>query len=124
MSVLGATLTLPGIAGIVLTIGMAVDSNVLIYERIREEARLGPIAGLGDRRGLRRARSPPSSIRTSRMLIAAMVLFFLGSGPVRGFAVTLHPRHPDDRLHRRHADAPDDRDLVSRHAARNASPIA
>lgn len=88
LSLLGATLTLPGIAGIVLTVGMAVDSNVLIYERMREEERNGrsmiQTLDLGFGRAL--ATILDSNITT---LIAAAVLFFLGSGPVRGFAVTL-----------------------------------
>ncbi|MEF2072375.1 protein translocase subunit SecDF [Consotaella aegiceratis] len=88
LSVIGATLTLPGIAGIVLTIGMAVDSNVLIYERIREEHRKGqpmiPAIATGFQRAL--ATIIDANITT---LIAAVILFFLGSGPVRGFAVTL-----------------------------------
>ncbi|MDX6751778.1 protein translocase subunit SecD [Geminicoccaceae bacterium 1502E] len=88
MSFLGATLTLPGIAGIVLTMGMAVDSNVLIFERIHEESRLG--------------RTPLGAINTGfdealraiidanlTTLIAGAVLFHFGTGPVRGFAVTL-----------------------------------
>ncbi len=88
LSVIGATLTLPGIAGIVLTVGMAVDANVLIYERVREEARLGrsPIAALDA--GFERALSTIVDANLTT-LIAAVVLFFLGSGPVRGFAVTL-----------------------------------
>ena len=88
LSVLGATLTLPGIAGIVLTVGMAVDSNVLIFERIREEVRRGrkTIAAIdvGFREALRTILD--ANITT---LIAALILFQLGSGPVRGFAVTL-----------------------------------
>ncbi|HVW57434.1 MAG TPA: protein translocase subunit SecDF [Rhizobiaceae bacterium] len=88
LSLLGATLTLPGIAGIVLTIGMAVDSNVLIYERIREERRNGRSIIQAIDSGFARALATilDSNITT---LIAAVVLFFLGSGPVRGFAVTL-----------------------------------
>jgi preprotein translocase subunit SecD len=88
LSVIGATLTLPGIAGIVLTVGMAVDSNVLIYERVREEARLGrsPISSLDA--GFERALSTIVDANLTT-LIAAIVLFSLGSGPVRGFAVTL-----------------------------------
>jgi len=88
LSALGATLTLPGIAGIVLTVGMAVDSNVLIYERMREERRAGrsmvQTLDLGFQRAL-------ATILDSNLtsLIAAVVLFFLGSGPVKGFAVTL-----------------------------------
>ncbi|MEM7614524.1 MAG: protein translocase subunit SecD, partial [Pseudomonadota bacterium] len=88
LSIIGATLTLPGIAGIVLTIGMAVDANVLIFERIREE--------------LKRAKGPARAIETGydkafsaiidaniTTFIAAVILFAIGSGPVRGFAVTL-----------------------------------
>ncbi|MDN5927679.1 MAG: protein translocase subunit SecDF [Hyphomicrobiales bacterium] len=88
LSLLGATLTLPGIAGIVLTVGMAVDSNVLIYERMREEERNGRsmIQTLDQGFGRALATIVDSNVTT---LIAAVVLFFLGSGPVRGFAVTL-----------------------------------
>jgi SecD/SecF fusion protein len=88
LTLLGATLTLPGIAGIVLTIGMAVDSNVLIYERIREERRDGRSVVQAIDAGFSRALATivDSNLTT---LIAAVVLFFLGSGPVRGFAVTL-----------------------------------
>lgn len=88
LSALGATLTLPGIAGIVLTVGMAVDSNVLIYERIREEKRAGRSVISALDAGFSRALSTiiDSNITT---LIAGVVLFLLGSGPVRGFAVTL-----------------------------------
>jgi preprotein translocase subunit SecD len=84
----GATLTLPGIAGIVLTMGMAVDANVLIFERIREEMRLGRSVQLSIHSGFERAFSTimDSNITT---LIAAVVLFSVGTGPVRGFAVTL-----------------------------------
>lgn len=88
LSVLGATLTLPGIAGIVLTIGMAVDSNVLIYERIREERRLGRSVLQSFDAGFQRALATivDSHLTT---LIAAAVLFLVGTGPVKGFAVTL-----------------------------------
>ncbi|RUT32757.1 protein translocase subunit SecD [Arsenicitalea aurantiaca] len=88
LSMLGATLTLPGIAGIVLTIGMAVDSNVLIYERIREEYAAGRSIVSSIEAGFERAMTTilDSNLTT---LIAAVVLFFLGSGPVQGFAVTL-----------------------------------
>ena len=78
LSLLNATLTLPGIAGIVLTVGIAVDSNVLIYERIREELRAGRTRAL--------ATILDSNITT---FIAAAILFLIGTGPVRGFAVTL-----------------------------------
>jgi SecD/SecF fusion protein len=85
---LGATLTLPGIAGIVLTIGMAVDSNVLIYERIREENHAGRsiIASLDA--GFKRAFATIVDSNVT-MFVAAAILYFLGSGPVRGFAVSL-----------------------------------
>ncbi|HZR61683.1 MAG TPA: protein translocase subunit SecD [Xanthobacteraceae bacterium] len=88
LSMLGATLTLPGIAGIVLTVGIAVDSNVLIYERIREEVRAGRTAINAIDAGFTRALATilDSNITT---FIAAAVLFYAGSGPVRGFAVTL-----------------------------------
>jgi len=88
MSALGATLTLPGIAGIVLTIGMAVDSNVLIYERVREEARLGRSAASSLDAGFARALTTIVDANLTT-LIAAVALFFLGTGPVRGFSVTL-----------------------------------
>lgn len=88
LSFLGATLTLPGIAGIILTIGMAVDANVLIFERIREETHLGrpPVNAIDT--GYRRSLAPilDANITT---LIAAITLYFVGSGPIRGFAVTL-----------------------------------
>jgi preprotein translocase subunit SecD len=88
MSLLQATLTLPGIAGIVLTIGMAVDSNVLIFEHIREEVRGGrtPVSAIDS--GFTRALTTiiDSNLTT---LFAALFLFVFGSGPVRGFAVTL-----------------------------------
>ena len=86
MSVLEATLTLPGIAGIVLTIGTAVDSNVLIYERIREEAKAGRSVVSAIQAGFERAFATIVD-SNSTMAIAAIILFFLGSGPVRGFAV-------------------------------------
>ena len=85
---LKATLTLPGIAGIVLTIGMAVDGNVLIYERMREELRSGKTPMASVDAGFKKALVTilDANITT---LIAAAVLFYFGSGPVRGFAVTL-----------------------------------
>jgi preprotein translocase subunit SecD len=86
MSALQATLTLPGIAGIVLTIGTAVDSNVLIYERIREEAHAGRSIVSAIQAGFERAFATIID-SNSTMAIAAVILFFLGSGPVRGFAV-------------------------------------
>jgi preprotein translocase subunit SecD len=88
LSLLNATLTLPGIAGVVLTVGIAVDSNVLIYERIREELRAGRSAISAIDAGFKRALATilDSNITT---FIAAAVLFYVGTGPVRGFAVTL-----------------------------------
>ncbi|WFS01236.1 protein translocase subunit SecD [Rhizobium tumorigenes] len=88
LTLVGATLTLPGIAGIVLGIGLAVDANVLINERIREETRKGRGAFAAIDNGFRRAYS---TIIDGNMtaLIAAAILFYFGSGPVRGFAVTM-----------------------------------
>lgn len=88
LSVLQATLTLPGIAGVVLTIGMAVDANVLIFERIREELRRGRSALSAIETGYSQATRTiiDSNVTT---LIAAVLLYQFGSGPVRGFAVTL-----------------------------------
>ncbi len=88
LSLLGSTLTLPGIAGIVLTIGMAVDANVLIYERIREELNAGKSNLAAIDAGFQRAWSTIIDSHLTQ-LIAAIVLYFLGSGPVQGFAVTL-----------------------------------
>ena len=85
---LQATLTLPGIAGIVLTIGMAVDSNVLIYERIREESRAGRSIISALDAGFTRAFATIVDSQ-STMMVAAVILYFLGTGPVRGFAVSL-----------------------------------
>ncbi len=88
LSIIGATLTLPGIAGIVLTIGMAVDANVLIFERIREELKngRGPVRAIET--GYQKALSAIIDANVTT-LIAAVILFAIGSGPVRGFAVTL-----------------------------------
>lgn len=88
LSMLGMTLTLPGIAGIVLTVGMAVDANVLIYERIREELRLGASIQASINAGYSRAFTTivDANITT---LIVALILFSVGTGPVKGFAVTL-----------------------------------
>ena len=88
LSVLNATLTLPGIAGIVLTVGMAVDSNVLIYERMREESRGGRTAISAIDAGFSRALATIVDANLTT-LIAAVVLFLFGVGPVRGFALTL-----------------------------------
>jgi preprotein translocase subunit SecD len=88
LSLLQATLTLPGIAGIVLTVGMAVDSNVVIYERIREEFRNGRSAITAVDSGFKEAlRTIVDANVTS--LIAGLILFYIGTGPVRGFALTL-----------------------------------
>lgn len=88
LAAFSATLTLPGIAGIILTIGMAVDANVLIYERIREELRLGKTARAAVDSGYERATLTILDANVTT-LIAALVLFQFGSGPVKGFAVTL-----------------------------------
>ncbi|MEP1600439.1 MAG: protein translocase subunit SecD [Hyphomonas sp.] len=88
LSGLGATLTLPGIAGIILTIGMAVDANVLVFERIREEQRNGRSPMTAVQAGYERAFSTILDANVTT-LIAAIILYLLGSGPVKGFAVTL-----------------------------------
>ncbi|MBT8342660.1 MAG: protein translocase subunit SecD [Desulfatitalea sp.] len=88
LAALNATLTLPGIAGIILTIGMAVDANVLIFERIREELRLGKTARAALDAGYERATLTILDANVTT-LVAALVLFQFGSGPVKGFAVTL-----------------------------------
>uniref|UniRef100_UPI0026EB87FF protein translocase subunit SecD n=1 Tax=Salinicola salarius TaxID=430457 RepID=UPI0026EB87FF len=88
MSLLGATLTLPGIAGIVLTLGMAVDANVLIYERIREELRRKTPAQQAIHAGYGRAFTSIVDANLTTLLVA-VVLFSIGTGPVKGFAVTL-----------------------------------
>jgi len=88
LSAIGATLTLPGIAGIVLTIGMAVDANVLVFERIREELKTARGPARAIELGYEKALSAiiDANITT---FITATILFMVGSGPVRGFAVTL-----------------------------------
>lgn len=88
MSLLGATLTLPGIAGIVLTLGMAVDANVLIYERIREELRRKTPAQQAIHAGYGRAFTSIVDANLTTLLVA-VVLFSIGTGPIKGFAVTL-----------------------------------
>jgi len=88
LSMLGATLTMPGIAGIVLTVGMAVDANVLIFERIREEISNGNTPQASIRAGYEKAFSTIADANVTT-LIAAFVLFLFGTGPVKGFAVTL-----------------------------------
>ena len=88
MGFTGATLTLPGIAGVILTIGMGVDSNVLIFERIREEMRAGkaPAAAIDQGFGHAWVTIIDTHVTT---IVSAAILFVVGSGPVKGFAVTL-----------------------------------
>jgi len=88
LSLLQATLTLPGIAGIVLTVGMAVDANVLIFERIREELRNGNTPQSSINAGFDKALSTIADANITT-LIAAVVLFVMGTGPIKGFAITL-----------------------------------
>jgi preprotein translocase subunit SecD len=88
LAAFGATLTLPGLAGVILTIGMAVDNNVLIYERIREELRLGKTARGAVDAGFDRATTTIMDANITT-LISAVVLFQFGTGPIKGFAVTL-----------------------------------
>ena len=88
LSLIGGTLTLPGIAGIVLTIGMAVDANVLVFERIREELRTARGPARAIELGYERALSAIVDANITTFIIAT-ILFALGSGPVRGFAITL-----------------------------------
>uniref|UniRef100_UPI0025FD9BF8 MMPL family transporter n=1 Tax=Sulfurivirga sp. TaxID=2614236 RepID=UPI0025FD9BF8 len=88
LSLLQATLTLPGIAGIVLTVGMAVDANVLIYERIKEELRAGQSVQAAIHAGYEKAFMTIADANITTLL-AAIVLFSFGTGPIKGFAVTL-----------------------------------
>ncbi len=88
LSIIDATLTLPGIAGIVLTVGMAVDANVLIYERIREELRHGLSPQAAIHAGYERAFATILDANVTTFIVA-VILFAIGTGPVRGFAVTL-----------------------------------
>ncbi|HWR68461.1 MAG TPA: protein translocase subunit SecD, partial [Desulfomonilia bacterium] len=88
MALFHATLTLPGIAGIVLTIGMSVDANVLVFERIRDEMRLGRTPTMAVDAGYKNALSSILDANVTN-LIAAVILFQFGTGAVRGFAVTL-----------------------------------
>ena len=88
LSMIGGTLTLPGIAGLVLTIGTAVDANVLVYERIREELRHAKTAARAIELGYERATSAIVDANVTT-LITSIVLYFFGAGPVRGFAVAL-----------------------------------
>jgi len=84
----GATLTLPGIAGVILTVGMGVDSNVLIFERIREELRHGKTAAQAVDQGFRHALTTIIDTHVTT-IVSAIILFLFGTGPVKGFAVTL-----------------------------------
>ena len=95
----GATLTLPGIAGIVLSIGMAVDANVLIFERIKEEIKAGRTVKAAIDAGFGKAWTAVIDTNVTT-LIAALFLFQFGTGPIRGFAVTLVGRHPRHAVHR------------------------
>ena len=88
LTILEATLTLPGIAGIILTVGMAVDANVLIFERIREELRLGKTVRSAIDSGFGKAFLTILDANVTT-LIAALVLLQFGTGPIKGFAVTL-----------------------------------
>jgi preprotein translocase subunit SecD len=88
MAAFHATLTLPGIAGIVLTIGMAVDTNILIFERIREEFRLGKSIRAAIEAGFRRAFTTVIDTHVT-VVVSAVILYQFGTGPVKGFAVSL-----------------------------------
>jgi preprotein translocase subunit SecD len=88
MGFVGATLTLPGIAGVILTIGMGVDSNVLIFERIREELRAGKTAASAVQQGFAHAWITIVDTHVTT-IVSAAILFLFGTGPVKGFAVTL-----------------------------------
>jgi preprotein translocase subunit SecD len=88
MSLAGNTLTLPGIAGVVLTVGMAIDANVIIFERIREELRQGKTPRAAVATGFSKARWTVLDANITT-LITAIILYEFGTGPVKGFAVTL-----------------------------------
>jgi preprotein translocase subunit SecD len=88
MAFFGSALTLPGIAGIVLTLGMAVDSNVLVFERIREEMREGKTVRASIEQGFSRAFATVIDTHLTT-IISALFLFQFGTGPIKGFAVTL-----------------------------------
>ncbi|MPN38944.1 Protein translocase subunit SecD [bioreactor metagenome] len=88
LKMLNATLTLPGIAGIILSMGMAVDANVLIFERFKEEFRSGKTLRAAMDAGFNRAFATILDSNVTTM-IAAVVLFYLGTGPIKGFAITL-----------------------------------
>ncbi|MGP8258566.1 MAG: protein translocase subunit SecD [Acidobacteriaceae bacterium] len=90
MGYVGGTLTLPGIAGVILTIGMGVDSNVLIFERIREELRMGKSAAVAVQKGFSMTGALVTIVDTHvTTIVSALILMIFGTGPVRGFAVTL-----------------------------------
>jgi preprotein translocase subunit SecD len=90
MGFFGATLTLPGIAGVILTIGMGVDSNVLIFERIREEMRGGKTVAAAIEKGFGMTGALVTIVDTHvTTIVSAAILFLFGTGPVKGFAVTL-----------------------------------
>jgi preprotein translocase subunit SecD len=88
LAYVGATLTLPGIAGVALTIGMGVDSNVLVFERVREELRLGKAVVAAMEAGFDRAFTTILDTHVTT-IVSAMFLFMFGTGPIKGFAVTL-----------------------------------
>jgi preprotein translocase subunit SecD len=88
MGFFGAVLTLPGIAGVILTVGMGVDSNVLIFERIREELRNGKAAAAAVDQGFDRAWTTILDTHVTT-IVSALILFFVGTGPVSGFGLTL-----------------------------------
>ena len=88
MAMSGAVLTLPGIAGVILTIGMGVDSNVLIFERIREEMRAGKSPSASVDQGFAHAWTTIVDTHVTT-IVSAAILFIFGTGPVKGFAVTL-----------------------------------
>jgi protein-export membrane protein SecD len=88
LTILEVTLTLPGIAGIILTVGMAVDANVLIFERIKDEMKLEDSSIIAFDMGYKKAQSAVFDANITT-LISTVILFFIGSGPVKGFAVTL-----------------------------------
>ena len=104
LSLFEATLTLPGMAGILLTLGMAVDANILINERIREEVRNGRTPLNAMETGFRRAFATIIDSNATAFL-AHVMLFLFGAGPVRGFAVTITRRHRHLAVHRHHAGA-------------------
>ena len=122
LSLLNATLTLPGIAGVVLTVGIAVDSNVLIYERIREELRGGRNAISAIDAGFRRALSTilDSNITT---FIAAAVLFYIGTGPGPRLRRHARHRHHHHGLHRLYPHQPDRRRLGAMEAAEDRADL-